>query len=226
MTDHFRQNLIIAIIGVVGVIIGASIGILPQLIKSDDKELIVKIEEIKKKQANNWQRIPPQFRQGTREDGYISSVISCLANLAEIKKGVKIKSEINIDDDGNILSDKVRTLVNLELSDNIQVRQLVYLEDFDVKGINIQLFVTTDFNEDYKDELFEVRDWVLINRPKKFPFIDLEHYMNQMGAYIVKSEFKKSDKGYTEVITKIKYELKEKKDTKIIEVEGFGIYYP
>ena len=78
MSKQFKQNLIIAVIGVIGVISAALIMSRPQL-KSDTNEIIAKIEEIKQIQDIIKSKIKPEFKEGTKEDAYLVAVIDCLS---------------------------------------------------------------------------------------------------------------------------------------------------
>jgi len=223
----FKHSLIIALIGVIGVIIGALISAAPQFFSANKNEIIVNIDKIKDIHEKENKQVKPVFKLTNKEDGYISSVISCLIDIAELNKPTYLESQ-KLKEGNTIKKERIRSSINHELSENLHVSRIAQLENGVLVGISTKLRVISDFEEELKDEIFEVKNSVLINRPTNIMFIDIEHYLNKIGAYIINSKFGIVDEQQREVFTTIRYYpfKNSNRSKKFIDVTGYGTYYP
>jgi len=178
---------------------------------------------IKQKKYND--HVKPVFKLTNKEDGYISSVISCLVEIAKLAQPSYLESQNNFKED-TLIKTKVRSTINHHLSKNLHISSIVQLENADCIVISTKLRITSDFDEEFKDEVFEVNNGVLIKRPDNFSFIEIEHYLNKIGAFIVNSNFNIHNDGEREVITTVRYFPKNSLTKEYVDVMGGGIYYP
>lgn len=213
MSKQFKQKLIIAVIGTIGVILAALIMSRPQLLKSDTNEINAKIEEIKKEQDLIRSEFKPEFKEGTKEDAYLAAVIDCLSEFLEIKQGIKISSQFN----------EIRASMNYEFSNDLFVRKVVNKKD-DLFEWNIFLHISQEKEGKIINEIVHVKNAVLQNVPEEFSFQEIEHIINKAGAYIVGSEFI-NEKGKHYCAITMRFPLPEDSTREYIEISGDGIFF-
>lgn len=214
MSKQFKQNLIIAVIGVIGVILGALIMSLPQLLKSDTNEIIAKIEEIKQIQDIIKSKLKPEFKEGTKEDAYLAAVIDCLSYFSMIKE-VHISSQKQFSE--------IITSTDYEFSNNLFVRKTTIMKD-DLFEWNIFLHISQEKDGKIVSEIVHVKNSVLQNTPEEFSFQEIEHIINKAGAYIVGSKFI-DEKGENYCTITMRFSLPEDSTREYIEFSGNGMSF-
>jgi hypothetical protein len=220
MRSEFKQNLIISVIGVVGIIIGASIGIIPHLYKDNNNELTVRIEQIEPKTANELLKLSAQNPKiATKEDGYISSLIDGISEISEFVKGVHIFSE----KEGDVI--RIRSQSEHRFSENLFIRRISQVNNGLLEGDKKTLIITFNIEDQFEEVIFEVKGGVLVTKPEHIPYFELEHLLNNAGVYLIKSTVKSNNDRYKLVETKLRYEFKDEDKKRVIEVSGMGIYY-
>ena len=212
MSEQFKQKLIIAVIGIIGVILGALIMSLPQLLKSDTNEITVKIEEIKQIQDIIESKLKPEFKEGTKEEAYLAAVIDCLSYFSMVK-GVHVSSQFN----------EFRRSTDYEFSNDLFVRKVVNNKG-DLFEWNIFLHISQEKDSKIVNEIVHVKNAVLQNTPEEFSFQEIEHIINKAGAYIVSSEFINEEGKHYCTIT-MRFSLPEDSTREYIEFSGNGISF-
>lgn len=209
MSKQFKQNLIIAVIGVIGVISAALIMSRPQLLKSDTNEIIAKIEEIKQIQDIIKSKIKPEFKEGTKEDAYLAAVIDCLSYFSMVKEA-HVSSQFN----------EFRSSTDYEFSNDLFVRKVVNKKG-DLFEWNIFLHISQEEDGKIVNEIVHVKNAVLQNTPEEFSFQEIEHIINKAGAYIVGSKFINEEGKHYCTIT-MRFSLPEGSTREYIELSGNG----
>lgn len=214
MSKQFKQNLIIAVIGVIGVILGALLmSILPQLLnKSDTNEIIAKIEEIKQIQEITKSKLKPEFKEGTKEDAYLAAVIDCLSYFSMVKEA-HVSLQFN----------EFRSSTDYEFSNDLFVRKVVNHKG-DLLEWNIFLHISQEEDGKIVNEIVHVKNAVLQNTPEEFSFQEIEHIINKAGAYIVGSKFINEEGTHHCTIT-MRFSLPEDSTREYIEFSGDGISF-
>jgi len=217
--SDFKQNLIISIIGFIGIIIGALIGIVPNYSKNKN-EFTVKIEQVESRKETELSKLSMlNPKVGTKEDGYISSIIDGISNIIETTKVVHIES-VN-----NKQGEMIRTQSEYRLSNNLFIRRIVQVEKSILVGEKKYLMITPDLGDIFEENIFEVNEGLLTSNTKQISFFELEHYLNNAGIYVIKSTIISNDSRSNIVETKLRYEFEDKNRKRIIEAIGHGLYY-
>lgn len=227
-----NQNIIVALIGALGVIIGASISLLPQVFKSNNQEKFVIVEKIVEKQKERREKELqllhkrlPKVHKSSLEDGYTASLINSIANIAEVYKGIRIESSTNVEEYKK-KTDLIKSSISHEFSKSFHITRTTVVDGINVDVIsdNTVLHLSSELTENYKQGIYEVNNSVLVKKPENFSLVELQHYMNKVGIYIIGSELEERNNEMNFVSTKVRYDLKLDNEKKTIEVEGYGLY--
>jgi len=227
-----NQNITVALIGALGVIIGASINLIPQVFKSNNQEKFVIVEKIVEKQKERREKELqllhkklPKVHKSSLEDGYTASLINSIANIAEVYKGVRIESITNLEEYKR-KTDFIKSSISHEFSNSFHINRTTVVDGIKVDIISeiTVLHLSSELTENYKQGIYEVNNGVLVKKSENFSLVELQHYMNKVGIYIIGSELEEGNNKMNLVLTKVRYDLKLDNDKKTIEVEGYGIY--
>ncbi len=214
MNDQFRQKLIIALIGLFGMILVASITTIPEMLKKNDtNEIIAKIEEIKQIQDINRSKLKPKFKEGTKEDAYLAAVIDCLSYFPMFKEVY-----ISIQD-----REHFRISTDYEFSNDLFIRRVENIKD-DLLEWDIFLHISQEKDGKIVNEIVHVKNSVLQNTPEEFSFQEIEHIINKAGAYIVDSEDISGEELNYFIIT-MRFSLPEDSTREYIEFSGDGMSF-
>lgn len=223
MRNQYHQNIVISIIGAVSIIIGAIIGIVPNIKDKKNNEIVVKVESLKKDIPSVFKSATPDPTTSTIEDGYISSVIDGLSGLSELLHGTNIRSETKVQS-GELVSDRIRSQSEHRLSDHIFIRRISEVQEGMLVGDKKVLIITSDFDESFSEAVFIVEEGVLKSKPFGFGYVDLEHSINKAGIFVTRSTRENNDATSKMIITILRYEFDDNNEKRILETSGYGVY--